>query len=539
MSVIHADSAPTIATSGDTLVPASSLPRVAVDTVIEQLHEHAGRDSGSVAPASADDLLDALGHPVEQWMVYLHPEQAALVDRRYSGPARVRGVAGTGKTVVALHRARQLAERYGQRVLFTTYVSNLPRVFGALFARMAPHLTGQVDFVNLHAWAHRFLRSNGEQVRLDADAVSQAFNEAYGRCGVGDTALEALGPRYLREELDWVIAGRGLDDLDDYLALARTGRGTPLSATQRRSVWGLHKEYRRQLDRRGTEDFNDLIRRAHDLLHDGRVETPYRSVVVDEVQDLSEVGLRLAHLLAGGDRPDGLFLVGDGQQAVYPGGFVLSHIGIDVRGRASHLQVNYRNTREILRLARGVVAGRGFDDGDEETTRHDDVVVLRDGVTPDLAGFDDRESHDAALIAAIFQACAIDGVAPGDVVVLVPTHALARHCASVLAKAGIVNEPLERYAADGSPRVKIGTFQRGKGLEFKQVLLPRVDADGLGELPRPGEDPSSHAERLELLRRQLFVAMTRARDRLWVGWVGEPAAMLGAIAASSNDRRRP
>jgi len=94
------------------------------------------------------ELLEALlAPPIEEWMAFLHPDQAKLVRRSFSGPARIRGAAGTGKTVVGLHRAAYLARSRPGKVLVTTYVRTLPVVLGSLLKRMAPEVADRVEFV--------------------------------------------------------------------------------------------------------------------------------------------------------------------------------------------------------------------------------------------------------------------------------------------------------------------------------------------------------------------------------------------------------
>ena len=484
------------------------------------------------APTSIEALKEVMEKPIEDWMIFLHPDQAKLTQRPFSGPARVRGAAGTGKTVVALHRAKHLAETYGDKVLFTTYVTNLPKVFDSLFRRLAPELDGQVEFVNLHAWAFRFVKANGSPFQVDTQKTFQAYNEAYRRVTRDAPELDALGWHYLRDELDWVIKGRGLSSQEEYLQLARTGRGTPLPQKARTQVWELYEEYERQLSRRSVVDFNDLLIRALELLRNGRGSAPYRAVVIDEAQDLTETGLRLAYELAGGDERDGLFLVGDGQQSVYPGGFSLAQLGIDVRGRSALLKVNYRNTRAILDTARVVVGQRPFDDGEEELDSRDvaDVTVVRDGTAPSFRAFDSIDNHDMELVAAIQTIAEFEDVGPGDLAVLVPTNKMVTAYAGLIQGLGLQTQKLQNYDGVPNDKVKVGTYQRGKGLEFKHVFLPRLDPEGLQEAQRPSEDEATYAERLELLRRQVFVAMTRARDGLWGGWVGQRSSIIDRSA---------
>lgn len=482
-------------------------------------------------PVSDEELRELLAAPVEDWMVFLHPDQAELVARAFSGPARVRGAAGTGKTVVGLHRARHLAQEYDAKVLFTTYVRNLPPVFGALYERLTDGDSEKVEFANLHKVALRLVSSVDGRLELNPDAVDSAFAAACSAAKVTGGALQQLGLTrgYLREEIDWVIKGRGLVALDDYLALARTGRGTALAAPARTEAWALYEEYERQLSRRKLLDFNDVINRTIELLVLGRVATPYRAVVIDEAQDLTQMGLQLAFALAGGGRPDGLFILGDGQQSVYPGGVNLLQAGIDVRGRSTMLRVNYRNPQPVADFARRLTDPADLDDPVDEPRGQTEPQVVRQGEAPELESFDSPDAHDAAMLARIEELAGHDDTGAGDVAVLVPTNRLAQHYESLISEMGLRTQKLAKYEGVPNDAVKVGTYQRGKGLEFKRVFVPRLDSEGIGDTKRRGEDDPTHAERLERLRRQVYVAITRARDGVWIGWAGSPAPLFEQV----------
>ena len=490
------------------------------------------RSRESFVEVAADDLASALSKPIEDWMVFLHPDQLKLTQRPFSGPARVRGAAGTGKTVVAMHRARHLARTYPARpVLLTTYVRNLPTVFQTLFARFAPEEADRVEFRNIHSWASQFLKAQGRPYLVDTTATGRAFDAAWRK--LPDDGLvkgQGYGKGYYQEELDWIIKGRGLTTKADYLTLARTGRGSPLNAAHRAEVWELYERSQQGLRAAGAIDFADLLLHALDLVNDGRADARYAAVVIDESQDLTEVGIRLLHRLAGGDRRDGLFMVGDGQQSVYPGGFSLSSVGIDVRGRSTLLKTNYRNTKQILAAAASIVDDTTFDDGEDvlEQGRRS-VSVLRDGAAPVLAGYPTIDDHDEALVLARTEACESPDVSAGDLAVLFPSNRLVKEYEATIRSLGMSTQQLTKY--DGTPvdAVKVGTYQRAKGLEFKHVFLPRLEPDSIGETKRFNEDEETHAERIELLRRQLFVAMTRARDGVWAGWVAERPKTLGEM----------
>ncbi|MFG2100518.1 UvrD-helicase domain-containing protein [Micromonospora echinaurantiaca] len=484
----------------------------------------APQTSPEFVPVPADRLADWLAKPIEDWMVYLDPAQQDLVDRTYSGPARIRGGAGTGKTVVALHRARALA-RLGRKVLMTTYVRNLPEVYQQIFARFAPVERELVEFANVHRWALQYLHRHGVPVRVDPREADKAWRAAHARVLTPASPLRKAGlsTTYLWEEVDWVIRGRALPELDAYLALERNGRGTRLSGDLRADVWRLATEYATELANRGIGDFTDVLLRAHQVARNSPPE--YDAVIIDEAQDLTDAALRLLYALVG-DRPNGLLLVGDGQQSIYPGGFNLASLGVQVRGRSHVLTHNYRNTRQVYEVAQALVDGHSFDDGDERPEPGLRPVELsRTGTAPVFSANESEEDHDLALAAAIDAAIG-EGTGIGDLAVLVPTHALARHYADLIDSMGLPTQRLDEYNGIPTTLVKVGTYQRAKGLEFKRVFLPRLDPDGLSERLSRGEDSDAHAQRMALLRRQLFVAMTRARDGLWLGWVGEPSSLL-------------
>ncbi|MGI5349732.1 UvrD-helicase domain-containing protein [Streptomyces sp. CA-250714] len=478
-----------------------------------------------VADAPSDGLFDldglreaaleeALRAPIEQWMTFLDPDQVGLVRRNWAGPARISGPAGTGKTVVGLHRTARLAQRTTGRVLYVTFANNLPRVQSTFLRTMSPAVADRVDFRSLHSFAQEFLHECGVPVRLHGDKALTAFNLAWKRVG-RDSCLAEIdpAPRYWREEIDHVIKGRGLTTFEEYATVPRRRRRTALRRTHRQAVWQLYETYESLRAVRGVHDFNDVLSLA---LAEARRRTgqhPYAAVVVDEVQDLTLVGIRLLHTLVG-DGPNGLLLVGDGQQAVYPGGFRLTDAGIDIRGdRGQVLRTNYRNSKQILEAALAVVAEDTFEDidglrtpgrRDVDLTYHDGQVIRVTKPTP--------AEHDHALLEALR---ALPPESRADAAVLCPSHRAIGHYQQLLERAGIPVCPLEQY--DGHPvdAVKLGSYLRAKGLEFKRVFLPEHDAT----LTRPTAPLETADEHDALARSRLFVAMTRARDTLWLGSV--------------------
>lgn len=455
-------------------------------------------------------LAAALAAPVEDWMVWLHPTQAGIVHRTFTGPARIRGAAGTGKTSVGLHRIAWLASTRPGRFLVTSFVKTLPPMLGAAYARLSPSTVDRVDFLHAHIVATALLKEAG--IKSQADSGKAAFTAAWRREGesLGSTGLTK---EYFREELQHVIKGRALSSLDEYLAVERVGRRTPLQPETRRVVWRLYERYEAELAERGVQDFTDVLRKARDVALSLQ-QSPWRGVLVDEAQDLPLVGLQMLHALAGGDRSDGLLLVGDGQQAIYPGGFKLGEAGISVAGRGVVLKVNYRNTVEVLAAAKAVVMNDSYDDLDLLGQDGDrDTEVVRHGDVPVVAVFDSLAEHDAALLWDI-EGLLARGVPASSIAVLCQTNALAEEYAAVLAGAQVPTALLKDGPGDADDAVIVGTWFRSKGMEFPHVFMPQ--ADRRSKLITGGGE-AAEAEKAELFRRQQYVAMTRARDTLWVG----------------------
>jgi superfamily I DNA/RNA helicase len=308
------------------------------------------------------------------------------------------------------------------------------------------------------------------------------------------------------------LKGRGLTEFEQYAELARIGRRRPLSVTQRALVWNLYHAYEAALHERGIFDWEDVILEAESSLEETPITT-YTAVVVDEAQDLSCAMIRMLHSLVG-DRPDGLTLVGDGQQTIYPGGYTLAEAGVDISGRGVVLDTNYRNTSEIAQFAAGLIVGDQAHDIGGDPLVAAVAAPVRFGARPVYTVFPSRSVHDKSLVDRVRRIVA-DGAQFGDIGVLALYSWHAKEALEALAEAAIPTVELEQYDGYSVDAVKVGTIKRSKGLEFKEVLVVRTPP----HLVTPGVvDPDeAAAERRLLQRRELYVAMTRARDGLWVG----------------------
>lgn len=488
--------------------------------------------------------------PIEDWMIFLHPDQRHVVERRFDGPARVRGSAGTGKTVVGLHRAAELARRTREQdpsappVLFTTFVKTLAPVLEQLFARIPGSPIDGVEFVHVDKLASEICREAGMRRPTNPRDVDAAWARAYDTVVVEGSPLRSaqLSRGYLREEVVAVVKGRGIQRLSEYLAVRRVGRRTRFTEDMRRQVWALRDAWDDEMAKRGTVDFCDIVALAADLARKAP-EPRFSAAIIDEAQDVTLVGLQMVRSLVNGpsatDPPDGLTIIGDGAQRIYPGAFTLRQAGIEVRGRTTVLRKNYRNTQEVLSSAMAVAGRDSVVDLDEEFTREDEAGSTdRMGVKPvfvECRGPADEAEYMANRIRGLTS----DGLLSlGDIGVFVPTNRLANDVQKHLEAEGIPLQALTNYDGVTTPEVKIGTYARAKGLEFKVVFLPRVDDGVVPRARTSGQGDAEYEDQLVLSIGQLFVAMTRARDDLVVLSTDEPSALIVEALESFDVVRR-
>ncbi len=367
----------------------------------------------------------------------------------------------------------------------------------------------------MHGFAYDVLTSRRGPIAIEAESADRLFKDLWDRIGK-DSALGKIDPTpgYWQDEIRYVLKGRGLTDFHEYATLPRLGRFRPLNADQRALVWNLYREYEIGLQEREIFDWEDVILEAEASLAEQPIKG-YTAVIVDEAQDLSCAMIRMLHGLTG-DRPDGLTLISDGQQTIYPGGYTLAEAGVAIQGRGVVLSDNYRNTAEIVEFAKSLVIGDQAPDIEGTAAADEPPTVLRHGSRPVYTVFSSRSVHDKSLVERIRRVVAEgEDTRFGDIGVLALYSWHAREAAEALTEAGIPTVELEKYDGHSVDAVKVGTIKRSKGLEFKEVLVVRTPPHLVqADVVDPDE---AAAERRLLQRRELYVAMTRARDGLWVG----------------------
>src|SRR5438034_8656044 len=233
--------------------------------------------------ADVDELARALEYPWERWTVFLHPAQRELVERRFGGPARIAGSAGTGKTVVALHRAAHLARANPEaRILLTTFSETLASALRTKLARLIgtePRLRERIDVDALEAVARRLHdRMLGRAEVASREAIRDLVRDA-----AGESVDHKFSLAFVLSEWNEVVDAWQLDSWEAYRDVARLGRKTRLPEKQRQELWTIFERVRRRLNERKLVTQAELYSRLAARLVMGE-RPPYDFVVVDEAQ---------------------------------------------------------------------------------------------------------------------------------------------------------------------------------------------------------------------------------------------------------------
>ena len=476
----------------------------------------------------AEGLAAALEAPMERWIAFLHPSQRALVEREFNGPAKVSGSAGTGKTVVAMHRARNQARR-GEQVLLTSYVTTLCENIERNLQMLCTQSELQhISVSTVHKQALSVVNQAEPRVRPASDGdIQRLLDELRIRHAAG------YDKNFVQAEWNNVVRMQGIDSWDEYRGARRTGRGKGLPVKERKVLWMVFGGVLKSLEARSLLDWTGLCRRAEELLTNGRAVSPYDAVVVDEVQDLKPAELRFLKALCA-EKPGNLMLCGDAGQRIYPGGFSLSALGIEVRGRSTVLRINYRTTEQIRRLA-DLMLGEVADDMDGGEEHRKGTRSLLRGPTPTLTGCNSNEEELASGVAEVRRWLG-DGLAPEAIAIFSRTNKRVDEMSRALSDAGIASRLLSKNDPGVSGAVQLGTMHRAKGLEFKAVLVVGCadtvvpSAGVLRGMIDPQDREAAEASECRLL----YVAMTRARDELTVSWTGTPSRFLTPLIAAQS-----
>ena len=470
--------------------------------------------------------------PFEDWMLYLHPDQKALVRRSFTAPARLRGVSGSGKTVIAIHRAREAARHIltsgtNARVLILTYNRSLCELMERLLRKLCTASEfDKIEVWTVGKWCQDFIRfRTGAPVGWQDSVIEATWLSVLKRflpqlhranfC-MDVVSIDRLTPRnkdiqFLAEEIDFIYGKFLHPESNGYMGVERHGRGRRLGPNQRTLVLDIYKTFVQELAKAKMRDSRELARVACSLLEKGEIqEHNYSAVIVDEVQDLSDIELRIIKSL--GEQGGSLFLVGDGAQQIYKRGQSLKGIGIDISGRSFIIRKNYRNTAEIMKAAMALKRSEGIGRFDEDPVASQEEAVLSavSGERPAILVCKSQEQERQLVVREVRYLIKRLGFAPSEICCMSRSAPARKSLVAALGDAGI--KALD-YRADGvgsDDAVLVSTLHNAKGHEFRAVFILTVTE---GMLPH---FTASDVEDVEREAALLYVAMTRSKELLYL-----------------------
>ncbi len=474
--------------------------------------------------SNVEELERALDYPWEKWTIFLHPAQRQLVERDYSGPARVSGSAGTGKTIVALHRAVYLTRSNPDaRVLLTTFSDTLANALRTKLKRLIgnePRLGDRLEVHAMNAIGRRLYELNFGRPKI---ATREVITDFLNRAAQG-VKEQKFSPHFLLTEWEQVVDAWQLDTWDSYRDVTRLGRKTRLPEKQRILLWSIFEKIHSSLNEQQYVTYSGMFSRLASHLAKGK-HLPFDFTVVDEAQDVSVAQLRFLATLGGG-QSNSLFFSGDLGQRIFQQPFSWKSLGVDVRGRSQTLRINYRTSHQI-RMQADRLLGPELADVDGITEERRGTISVFNGPQPLIVAYATPEEEIEAVGKWLAERIG-EGTNPHEVgVFLRSAKELARARAAV-EKAGLKFKVLDENVETASDCVSISTMHLAKGLEFRAVVVMACDDEIIPLQARIESvtDDSDLQEVYDTERHLLYVACTRARDHLLVTSGDEPSEFL-------------
>lgn len=477
---------------------------------------------------SAEELQRALEFPWDKWLVFLHPDQRALAEGTFAGPIKVCGSAGTGKTVVALHRAAHLARTNPDaRILLTTLSDPLAHALrnklNCLLAH-EPKLAERIDVRALAAQAKRLFQLRARDAAAYSTLASKPRIMDILRREMAALDLKGYTERFLYAEWHELVDARQITSWEDYRTTPRLGRKTRLSEQRRQTLWALFERMNNALTEQNLYTEASLYTRLASMLAES-ANPPFDFIVVDEAQDLSYAQMRFVAAL-GAHRPDALCFCGDLGQRIFQLPFSWKSLGVDIRGRSFTLRVNYRTSHQIRSQADKLLDAE-FTDADGNVEKRSNPISAFNGPQPDIQSFASQEEESLA-VGQWLAARRADGVSAREMAVFVRSEAEISRAEAALRQAEIPYAVLDSDMDIPSDSATIAAMHLAKGLEFQAVAVMACDADVIPSQQRIEDmgDDTDLEDVYNTERQLLYVACTRARDYLLICGVEQTSEFL-------------
>jgi len=496
-------------------------------TTIEEALKNDNTKQSFIIVEGEDELVRIMSEPLEKWRIFLHPSQRKIVEQKYNGPARITGGAGTGKTVVAIHRAKYLADKLtdNYKILFTTFTANLAKdIEDNLMKICSVEKLRSIDVMHLDLWVSRFLKANGFNYEINYDKIDELWEQAYNNSGE-NIPFDYL---FVKDEYVKIIVCQDEISLPSYMGASRIGRGIKIDRPTKAKIWHIVEEYTKLMRDLQIRDIDTAMYECRKVLSNQNKNTEYQYIIVDEAQDFSTNAFKLLRLIAGDEHENDMFIVGDSHQRIYNKKAVLSKCGINVRGRSSLLKINYRTTEEIRKYAFSLLKGIPFDDLDNNEEKQDKCQSLTHGDLPVISNFKDGNAEFDYLKNEIKKL--IDsGVDSKNICLVCRTKKYCNQYNTMLSESGIKAYEIKRSNTDDRNRdgIRISTMHRIKGLEFQYVFVVACNYRVVPLITAiTNQDSIAKEESITAERCLLYVALTRAQKKAYITSYGTPSEFL-------------
>lgn len=484
--------------------------------------------------------------------ITLKGEQKRVLFLQVTEPIQIKGVAGSGKTTVALYRAKHLLDTQSNlfqeaKVAIFTYNKTLVKYINAI----TPHISGgyQVDsdeikpvkpkgmnvFVtSFHKWAFAFIKANGNNLygrTVMGDSQKSIIVKSIAKFKSPSLSITGKSSDFFLEEISW-MKGKAFQSKEEYFDAKRTGRGTSDRVTKpdKEIIWNIYTDYNNQLKANNQVDFDDYALLSLEIINSKPdFAKPFTHIIVDEAQDLSKAQILVISQLVS-EVTKSISIIADAAQRIYKSGFTWSEVGLNVRGgRTIEFKKNYRNTVQIARAALSLLDKE--DDKSDFTT----VETARKGEEKPIVGyFQNWDEQCAYLLQALNKLKASNNIS--STVILHRSRSGLNNIENFLAANGYSTQILlnSEDIDFESESIKICTLSSVKGLEFENVFIFDLNDDVI-PYP-PGFIDTDDEFHISTERRLLYTSMTRARERLYLLSSGDPTRYLSEIDEDLLDK---
>ena len=458
--------------------------------------------------------------------ITLTGEQKKILFLPATNPIQIKGVAGSGKTTVALYRAKHLLDTQSNlfqeaNVIIFAYNKTLIKYISSIKSKISggyqensneiktnSPVGMNISVINFHKWAYNFIEKNGiilkNRVISENKHIIMSIKEKYSKENISNKSEE-----FFKEEFSW-IKGKVLNTKEEYIEAKRTGRGTDDRVTKndKQIIWNIYIDYNNYLRENNLYDFDDYALLCLKILQKTPYK-PYTHIIIDEAQDLNKAQILVISQLVS-DETKSISIIADAAQRIYKSGFTWSEVGLNVKGgRTIELKKNYRSTIPIVRVALSLL--------EKENDKSDFTTVeaaLKGEEKPIIGYFSNKEKEYNYVLKELNTLKLNNKI--NSTVILHRNREELKNIESFLQNNNYKTENLQNINSFNleDDCIKVSTLSSIKGLEFNNVFIIDLNDD---IIPYPkGFIDANDDYHTSTERRLLYTCITRAKDKLFL-----------------------